>query len=48
MEGFRIEVSPTAEQRTEMGGHAGLSRVVENFCLDKIRDAFAQRAAELT
>jgi putative transposase len=48
MQGFRIEVSPTAVQRTAMGRHAGLSRVVENFCLDKIRAAFAQRAAEAT
>jgi putative transposase len=31
-----------------MGQHAGLSRVVENFCLDKIRAGFGQRAAELT
>lgn len=48
MHGFRVEVSPNAEQRTAMGRHAGLSRVVENFCLDKIRAAFAQRAAEQT
>lgn len=48
MHGFRVEVSPTVEQRVAMGRHAGLSRVVENFCLDKIRAAFAQRAAEQT
>lgn len=48
MQGFRVEVSPTVEQRAAMGRHAGLSRVVENFCLDKIRAAFAQRAAEQT
>jgi putative transposase len=48
MQGLRIEVSPNAEQRTAMRRHAGLSRVVENFCLDKIRTAFAQRAAEQT
>jgi putative transposase len=48
MQGFRVEVFPDAEQRTAMGRHAGLSRVVENFCLDKIRAAFAQRAAEQT
>lgn len=46
MQGFRVEVSPNADQRIAMGRHAGLSRVVENFCLDKIRAAFAQRAAE--
>lgn len=48
MQGYRVEVSPSVEQRAAMGRHAGLSRVVENFCLDKIRAAFAQRAAELT
>ncbi|WP_432981052.1 RNA-guided endonuclease InsQ/TnpB family protein [Dactylosporangium sp. CA-233914] len=31
-----------------MGRHAGLSRFVENYALDKIRAAFAQRAAERT
>src|SRR5258708_40309217 len=48
MQGFRVEVSPNVEQRAALGRHAGLSRVVENFCLDKIRAAFAQRAAEQT
>src|SRR5258705_13046821 len=48
MQGFRVEVSPNGEQRGALGRHAGLSRVVENFCLDKIRAAFAQRAAEQT
>ena len=45
-QGIRIELAPTAEQAETMGRHAGLSRYVENFCLDKIRAAFAQRAAE--
>jgi IS605 OrfB family transposase len=45
-QGYRIEFDPTAEQRVVMGRHAGLSRFVENFCLDKIQAAFAQRAAE--
>ena len=45
-QGFRVEVSPTAQQRSVMGRHAGLSRVVENFCLDQILAAFAQREAE--
>lgn len=45
-QGYRIELAPSAEQREAMGRHAGLSRFVENFCLDKIRAAFAQRAAE--
>ena len=48
MQGFRVEVVPNVEQRTAMGRHAGLSRVVENFALDKIRAAFAQRTAEQT
>jgi putative transposase len=48
MQGFRVEVSPNVAQRAALGRHAGLSRVVENFCLDKIRAAFAQRAAEQT
>ena len=45
-QGFRVELSPTAEQKTVMGRHAGLSRVVENFCLDRIKAAFGQRKAE--
>ncbi|MER7008079.1 RNA-guided endonuclease TnpB family protein [Dactylosporangium sp. NPDC000555] len=45
-QGFRVELNPTPEQREAMGRHAGLSRFVENFALDKIRAAFAQRAAE--
>jgi putative transposase len=45
-QGFRIELAPTPEQVQAMGRHAGLSRFVENFALDKIRAAFAQRAAE--
>lgn len=47
-QGYRIELAPTASQREAMGQHAGLSRFVENFCLDKIRAAFAQREAEAT
>lgn len=45
-QGFRIELAPTAEQAAAMGRHAGLSRFVENYCLDKIRAAFSARAAE--
>ena len=45
-QGFRIELDPSDVQREAMGRHAGLSRFVENFCLDKIRDAFAARTAE--
>lgn len=47
-QGFRIELAPTAEQVEAMGRHAGLSRFVENYALDKIRAGFAQRAAEQT
>jgi putative transposase len=47
-QGLRVELAPTAEQLAAMGRHAGLSRFVENFALDKIRAAFAQRAAEQT
>jgi len=47
-QGFRVELAPTGEQVEAMGRHAGLSRYVENFCLDKVRAAFAQRAAERT
>ena len=47
-QGFRVELAPTAVQVEAMGRHAGLSRFVENFALDKIRAAFTQRAAEKT
>lgn len=47
-QGFRVELAPTVEQLATIGRHAGLSRFVENFALDKIRAAFAQRAAEQT
>jgi putative transposase len=45
-QGFRVELAPSDVQRAAMGRHAGLSRFVENYALDKIRDAFAARAAE--
>lgn len=48
MQGFRVELAPNQAQQTAMGRHAGLSRMVENFALDKIRAAFSQRAAEQT
>lgn len=47
-QGFRVELNPTPEQAEALGRHGGLSRFVENFCLEKIRAAFAQRAAEQT
>jgi putative transposase len=34
------------EQRTRLGQHAGLSRVVENFCLALVKAALDQRNAE--
>jgi putative transposase len=45
-QGFRVELCPTVEQRTGLGRHAGLSRVVENFCLALVRAALEQREAE--
>lgn len=47
-QGFRIELAPTPEQRQRLGQHAGLSRVVENFCLELIKAALDQREAEKT
>ncbi|MEV4806202.1 RNA-guided endonuclease TnpB family protein [Nonomuraea sp. NPDC049421] len=45
-QGFRVELAPTLEQRARLGRHAGLSRVVENFCLEKVKAALEQRMAE--
>lgn len=47
-QGFRVELAPTLEQRQRLGQHAGLSRVVENFCLETVKAAFGQREAEKT
>ncbi|WP_229691358.1 helix-turn-helix domain-containing protein, partial [Sphaerisporangium melleum] len=47
-QGYRVELAPTLEQRARLGRHAGLSRVVENFCLEKVKAAFEQREAEKT
>ncbi|GAA2209538.1 IS200/IS605 family element RNA-guided endonuclease TnpB [Nonomuraea monospora] len=47
-QGLRVELAPTVEQRSRLGRHAGLSRVVENFCLEKVRAALEQREAEKT
>jgi putative transposase len=47
-QGFRVELNPTAQQRVRLGQHAGLSRVVENFCLALVKAALDQRAAERT
>ncbi|WP_232327048.1 helix-turn-helix domain-containing protein [Herbidospora yilanensis] len=45
-QGYRIELAPTPEQGARLAQHAGLSRVVENFCLEKVKAALAQRDAE--
>jgi putative transposase len=47
-QGFRVELRPTAEQVVRLGQHAGLSRVVENFCLELVKAALGQRKAEQT
>ncbi|GAA3184399.1 RNA-guided endonuclease InsQ/TnpB family protein [Nonomuraea roseoviolacea] len=47
-QGYRVELAPTREQRARLGQHAGLSRVVENFCLEKVHAALEQREAEKT
>lgn len=47
-QGYRIELGPTLEQRARLSQHAGLSRVVENFCLEKVKAALEQREAEKT
>ncbi|WP_371779837.1 RNA-guided endonuclease InsQ/TnpB family protein [Streptosporangium subroseum] len=48
LQGYRIELAPTPEQCVRLAQHAGLARVAENFYLEKIRAALAQRAAEQT
>lgn len=45
-QGFRVELAPSPAQSARLGQHAGLSRVVENFCLEKVKAALAQREAE--
>jgi hypothetical protein len=46
VQGFRVELAPTPEQAVRLAEHAGLSRVVENFCLERVRAALDQREAE--
>lgn len=48
MQGLRFELAPTDEQAVLMGRHCGLSRVVENFCLETVRKKWSQRKAEET
>ncbi|WP_026120030.1 RNA-guided endonuclease InsQ/TnpB family protein [Nocardiopsis potens] len=45
-QGVRFELAPTGGQAVAMGRHCGLSRVVENFCLETVRKKYAQRKAE--
>ncbi|HVK26138.1 MAG TPA: RNA-guided endonuclease TnpB family protein [Actinokineospora sp.] len=47
-QGFRVELAPTDVQRVRLGQHAGLSRLVENFALERVKAALDQRAAEKT
>ncbi|WP_436501567.1 RNA-guided endonuclease InsQ/TnpB family protein [Actinokineospora sp. HUAS TT18] len=43
-----MELAPTDDQRVRLGRHAGLSRLVENFALERVKAALDQRAAEKT
>jgi putative transposase len=45
-QGVRFELAPTEAQFVLMGRRCGLSRVVENFCLETVRAKWAQRKAE--
>ncbi|MEV0053391.1 RNA-guided endonuclease TnpB family protein [Saccharopolyspora shandongensis] len=47
-QGVRYELAPAPEQTILMGSHAGLSRLVENFCLETVQKKWAQRKAEET
>ncbi|WP_330251670.1 transposase [Nocardia sp. NBC_00565] len=43
---MRFELAPTPEQAVVMGRYCGLSRAVENFCLEIVGKKWAQRKAE--
>jgi putative transposase len=45
-QGFCVELAPDAGQVVTLSRHAGLSRVVENFCLETVRKKWSQRKAE--
>jgi putative transposase len=47
-QGVRYELAPTEDQSVLLGRHCGLSRVVENFCLETVRAKWSQRKAEET
>ncbi|WP_371779496.1 helix-turn-helix domain-containing protein [Streptosporangium subroseum] len=39
MQGYRTELAPIPEQRTQLAQHARLARVVENFYLEQVPGA---------
>ncbi|MEU8781793.1 helix-turn-helix domain-containing protein [Streptomyces sp. NPDC048637] len=47
-QGLWFELAPTTEQAVMLGRHCGLSRVVENFCLETVQRKQAQQEAEKT
>ncbi|MEV6333300.1 RNA-guided endonuclease TnpB family protein [Nocardia vinacea] len=47
-QGVRFELAPDPEQAVAIGRHCGLSRMVENFCLEIVGKTWAQRKAEET
>jgi putative transposase len=47
-QGVRYELAPAEDQSVLMGRHCGLSRAVENFCLETVRVKWDQRKAEET
>ncbi|MCU1643175.1 MAG: transposase [Nocardia sp.] len=48
MQGVRFELAPDPQQTIAMRRHCGLSRVVENFCLEIVQKKWTQRQAEQT
>lgn len=48
LQGFRIELAPTPDQRGRLAQHAGLHRVVFNHALAHVKAVMDQRAAEKT
>ena len=46
IQGVKFELDPNEEQAILMGRHCGLSRVVENFCLEIVQKKWSQRKAE--
>ena len=48
LQGFRVELAPTTEQRQRLAQHTGLHRVVFNHELAHVKAIMSQRAAEKT